>query len=152
MNPDAPPRAAAVAIPAPPAPRATAAEVVAPPPTATSVPASASTASERPEGASATTKVAHGKPLPAFNTRAANAALAQVNSRARACKKPGSPGGTALAMVTFGSSGRVEDVTVSGARIAGTPIATCIAAVLSTAKVQPFAGNAQTVKRAVKID
>jgi hypothetical protein len=153
MNPNAPPaRAAAAAMPAPPAPRPAAAEVVAPPPTATSVPASASTASERPEGASATTRVAHGKPLPAFSTKAANAALAQVNSRARACKKPGSPGGTALAMVTFGTSGRVEDVTVSGARIAGTPIATCIAAVLSTAKVQPFAGNAQTVKRAVKID
>jgi hypothetical protein len=92
------------------------------------------------------------KPNGRFSAKVANVALGQVTGRARACKKPGSSGGTALAMVTFGPSGRVEDVTVSGARIAGTPTATCIASALSAARVPPFAGSAQTVKRAVKLD
>jgi hypothetical protein len=92
------------------------------------------------------------KPSAKFSAKVANAALGQLTGRARACKKAGNPGGTALAMVTFGPSGRVEDVTVSGARFAGTPMATCIASALSAARVPPFAGSAQTVKRAVKID
>jgi hypothetical protein len=156
MSPNAPTPAAAAVTTPPAAPRPPVAEVAAPP-TATAMPASAGTPAQTEPTALPGTKGSHTglvalKPAANFNPKVANAALSQVNSRARACKKPGSVGGTAIAAVTFGPSGRVEDVTVSGARFAGTPIATCIASVLSTAKVPPFAGSAQTVKRAIKID
>jgi hypothetical protein len=154
-SPNAATAPAAAAAPPPPVARATA-EIAAAP---TAPPAPASEA-HAPEVQPATPTTAQGsrtglvnlKPSGRFSTKAANAALAQVAGRARACRKPGSAGGTALALVTFGPSGRVEDVTVSGARFAGTPVATCIASTLSAARVAPFNGTAQTVKRAIRVD
>jgi hypothetical protein len=103
----------------------------------------------------ALTAVAHvpaGKGGGRFSVKAAYSALNAVATRARACKKPGTSAGSATALVTFGPSGRVEDVTVSGAKVAGTPTATCIASALNTARMPAFSGKAQTIKRNIKLE
>jgi hypothetical protein len=130
-----------------------AAAQAAPPAAGTTMPAGASpTAPAPPETAVLPANAKPARPVTGkFSAKAAHAALGQAMGRVRACKKQGGAGGTALAQVTFGASGRVEDVTVSGARIAGTPAATCVASALSTVRVAPFAGNAQTVKRTIKL-
>jgi hypothetical protein len=87
-----------------------------------------------------------------FNNKAANVSLAKLLARARSsCKKPGDPSGTALAIVTFANTGRVVATSVSGVKITGTPVATCIANTLKSAKVPPFAGEAVTMKKTLKL-
>jgi hypothetical protein len=54
--------------------------------------------------------------------------------------------------VKFAPSGRVEDATVSGARVNGTPAASCLTSMVSAAHVSPFSGNAQTIKTVLKVD
>jgi hypothetical protein len=117
-----------------------------PPPAAAPAPApTAATAQPEPaeQGPTSTAK---------FNNKAANVSLAKLLARARsACKKPGSPTGTALAIVTFANTGRVIATNVSGVKITGTPTATCIANRLKSAKVPPFAGEAVTMKKTLKL-
>jgi hypothetical protein len=87
-----------------------------------------------------------------FSAKTAGQVLGQAGYRARGCKKPGNPGGVVVATVTFAPSGRVDDVVISGARIAGTPMANCIAATLRSARLAPFSGQAQTVKKSLRFD
>jgi len=72
------------------------------------------------------------------STGAAQAAVGAVLGAARACIA-GQPDPSS-ATLTFGSSGEVTSVSVSGAA-AGTPAATCIKGALGKARVQPFAAQ-----------
>jgi hypothetical protein len=80
-------------------------------------------------------------------TGAVQAALGSVMSGARHCvagdEAPSS------AVVVFGSDGRVQRVTVSGAA-AGKSSASCIEAQLSRARVQPFAASSFSVNATVR--
>ena len=89
-----------------------------------------------------------GGDLPAKpSTGAVQAALGSVMNGARHCvagdDRPSS------AVVVFGSDGRVQHVTVSGAA-AGKSSASCIEAQLSRARVQPFAAANFSVSATVR--
>lgn len=88
---------------------------------------------------------------PRFNPKLAQGALSVAAARAKACRKAGTPAGTAVAMVTFAPSGQVENVAVTGGKLAGTEAATCIADALGRAHVPAFVGAAQTIKQTVKL-
>lgn len=115
----------------------------APPETTPAAESSASEPTSEPEPAAE-------KPRAKFSQRAANAALARAIKQARSCRKPGGPTGTAQAAVTFATSGKVEDVTVTGAKIAGTPLAECIGETLREASVPAFSGEPVTIKKTMK--
>lgn len=80
-------------------------------------------------------------------TGAVQAALGSVMSGARHCVA--GDDATSSAVVVFGSDGRVQHVTVSGAA-AGKSSAACIEAQLSRARVQPFAASSFSVNATVR--
>jgi hypothetical protein len=88
---------------------------------------------------------------PRFNPKLAQGALSVAAARAKACRKAGTPAGTAVAMVTFAPSGQVENVAVTGGKLAGSEAASCIADALGRAHVPAFVGAAQTIKQTVKL-
>lgn len=89
-----------------------------------------------------------GGELPAKpSTGAVQAALGSVMSGARHCVA--GDDAPSSAVVVFGSDGRVQHVTVSGAA-AGKSSATCIEAQLSRARVQPFAAANFSVNATVR--
>lgn len=81
------------------------------------------------------------------STGAVQAALGTVMSGARHCVA--GDDGPSRAVVVFGSDGRVQQVTVSGAA-AGKSSASCIEAQLSRARVQPFAASSFSVNATVR--
>ena len=89
-----------------------------------------------------------GGELPAKpTTGAVQAALGSVMSGARHCVAGDEA--PSRAVVVFGSDGRVQQVTVSGAA-AGKSSASCIEAQLSRARVQPFAASSFSVNATVR--
>jgi hypothetical protein len=87
-----------------------------------------------------------------FNTKVAGQIVARAAARAaKSCKKT-KTGGAGIATVTFSPTGRVDDVVISGAKVAGTPLADCVAASLRQARVPAFSGAAQTVKKPISFD
>jgi len=89
-----------------------------------------------------------GGELPAKpTTGAVQAALGSVMSGARHCVAGDDTPSSAV--VVFGSDGRVQQVTVSGAA-AGKSSAACIEAQLSRARVQPFAAANFSVSATVR--
>jgi len=80
-------------------------------------------------------------------TGAVQAALGSVMSGARHCVAGDDAASSAV--VVFGSDGRVQHVTVSGAA-AGKSSAACIEAQLSRARVQPFAASSFSVNATVR--
>jgi Meckel syndrome type 1 protein len=97
---------------------------------------------------SANTK-AVAKGAPPFNAKVAQQLVARTAAKAvKSCKKT-KGGGGGVATVTFAPAGRVDDVVISGAKVAGTPAAECVASSLRQVKLAAFSGQAQTVKATV---
>jgi predicted Zn finger-like uncharacterized protein len=86
-----------------------------------------------------------------FNREAAMAVLGLAASRAPSCKKPDGPAGTAKVYVTFDPNGVVVIANVTGAPIAGTPVAQCVANIFRRVKVAPFSGERASVVKDVTI-
>lgn len=108
-------------------------------------PAPSAPSAEPPAPAEAVTD-----PVRPFSAKAAYGSVAKAAVAAKACRKPGDPGGTVQASVTFAPDGNVASVAVTGAGITGTTMGNCIAEELKTARVQPFSGKAATVRRLMK--
>jgi hypothetical protein len=89
---------------------------------------------------------------PAFDTRAAEAAVGAAALQAASCKQPGDPSGVAVVTITFSTSGRATTANVAGLPFAGTATGSCIAATLRGARVPAFSGDFVTVKKSVKIE
>ncbi len=151
------PSAAAPAASPAPAAETAAHETRAVPPTRAPVSPASSALATPQSAASARTAAANASAVapptraPRFNPKVAQGALSVAAARAKACKKPGTPAATAIAAVEFAPSGNVENVRVSGARVAGTETASCIAEALARAHVPAFSGKPQTIKQIVKL-
>jgi len=77
-----------------------------------------------------------------FDRAGAQAALGRAASMVGMCHRPGGDSGPGKVLVTFGPSGRAQNVTVQG--ITG-PVADCVATQFRNAKVAPFTGDPVTV-------
>lgn len=86
-----------------------------------------------------------------FDASAANASLAQAQSRASSCRKADDPSGVAQVTITFAPSGRVTTALVAGPPFAGTQTGGCVASTLRSARVPPFLGDPVTVRKTVTI-
>jgi hypothetical protein len=89
--------------------------------------------------------------LPAFNAKAAKAAIDGIAPRLKACRYGGDPTGPASVMVTFAPEGSVSSASVTTADYAGTRIGNCIAQRLREINIPAFTGAAVTVKRSVTV-
>ena len=88
---------------------------------------------------------------PAFNTKAAKAAIDGIAPRVKACKHAGDPSGPASVMVTFAPAGSVSDASVATPGYAGTRTESCIVQRLRDIRIPEFTGAAVTVKRSVTV-
>jgi hypothetical protein len=84
--------------------------------------------------------------LPPFDAAVADVAIQAAFRRAQGCRSSTDPKGTATVTLTYAPSGRITTALVSGI-YAGTPIGSCIAAALRSARIEPFTGALVTVKR-----
>ena len=113
----------------------------------------------RPAGAppkispkSVTNEATSGKQvLPAFNAKAAKAAIDGVSPRLKACKHAGDPVGPASVMVTFAPAGRVSNAAITTTGYTGTRTGNCVIARLRELRIPEFTGAAVTVKRSVTV-
>jgi hypothetical protein len=87
----------------------------------------------------------------AFDPKAASRALKVAAARAGSCKRPGTPHGSAVVMVTFANTGRASSANVTGAPFSGTPTGDCIAALMRGTRVPAFAGEPVTVKKTISL-
>jgi serine/threonine-protein kinase len=85
-----------------------------------------------------------------FDKAAAAAALGRVAGLAGLCRRPGGDTGPGKAIVTFGPSGTVQNVSIEG-KFSGTPIGNCMASQFRTVKIPPFTGDAVRVGRSFTI-
>ena len=88
---------------------------------------------------------------PAFNAKAAKAAIDGIAPRLKACKDAGDPSGPASVMVTFAPAGRVSNASVTTSGFAGTRTESCIVQRLRDLRIPEFTGAAVTVKRSVSV-
>lgn len=89
--------------------------------------------------------------LPAFNAKAAKAAIDGVSPRLKACKHAGDPVGPASVMVTFAPAGRVSNAAITTTGYTGTRTGNCVIARLRELRIPEFTGAAVTVKRSVTV-
>lgn len=81
-----------------------------------------------------------------FDKGAAQAALTRASGMVGMCRRPGGLTGAGKAVVTIGSNGRAQSVSVQG-KLANTPIGECVASQFRTVKVPPFDGEPVTVSK-----
>jgi hypothetical protein len=101
--------------------------------------------------ATAGTRPAEPPEMGAFDPSVADAAIGAAFQRARGCRSAGDTKGIASVTLTYAPSGRVTTALVSGT-FAGTPVGSCIAAMLRSARIEPFTGALVTVKRSALLD
>jgi hypothetical protein len=99
----------------------------------------------------ATAAAAKRTAVPAFNAKAAKAAIDGVTPRLKACKHAGDPVGPASVMVTFAPTGRVSSASITTTSLAGTRTGNCIVQRLRDLRIAEFTGSAVTVKRSVTV-
>lgn len=87
-----------------------------------------------------------------FNKGAASATLNEHAGKAKTCRTADGPTGVAKVKVTFASSGRVTQASVSAPPFAGTEVGNCIAETFRTANVPSFTGLPVSVTKSVTID
>ena len=85
-----------------------------------------------------------------FDRKAAAAALSRAASLVGVCHRPGGDSGPGKALVTIGSSGSVQGVSVQG-KFAGTPTGDCVATQFRSVKVPSFKGDAVVVGKSFVI-
>ena len=88
---------------------------------------------------------------PAFNAKAAKAAIDGIAPRLKACRYAGDPTGPASVMVTFAPAGSVSNASVTTTGYAGTRTESCIVQRLRDVRIPEFTGGAVTVKRSVTV-
>ena len=76
-----------------------------------------------------------------FPKEVAMAMLGVAASQAPSCKKPGGPGGTGKAIVTFDPDGSAVIINIVGEGFPGTPTGQCLASLFRRVRVPPFAGD-----------
>jgi hypothetical protein len=87
-----------------------------------------------------------------FNKGAASATLNEHAGKAKTCRTADGPTGVVKVKVTFASSGRVTQASISDPPFAGTDVGGCIAATFRNANVPPFSGLPVSVTKTVTID
>ena len=89
--------------------------------------------------------------LAPFDRDAAATALSAAAAQAAGCRAEGAPPGFSRVRVTFKNTGQATSALVVGPPYAGTPTGSCIARIMRTTTIPPFAGDAQTVSKTVQI-